>query len=148
VRIAAGAGTGFLLAVLWFDLMFDVQARGHRGGALPAQVRDSIASYYQRVTTAARPMNRLIAAVMVVTVGALVGVVVEGDVAAWRAWLSLALVMVGIVLAAARTVRNAVRLGAQSDSAVEQSVLARSILRDHLVCLAAIAGALVLQLAR
>ena len=25
--IALGAGAGFLLAVLWFDLMFDVQAR-------------------------------------------------------------------------------------------------------------------------
>jgi hypothetical protein len=148
VRTAAGAGTGFLLAVLWFDLMFDVQARSHRGGDLPAPVRDSIASYYRRVTTTARPMNRLIAAVMVVTLGALVGVIVEGDVAPWRAWLALALVMLGIGLAAARTVSNAVRLGAQSDGAAEQSVLARSILRDHLICLTAIAGALVLQLAR
>jgi hypothetical protein len=127
--------------------MFDVQARGHRGGDLPAQVRDSIASYYRRVTTTARPMNRLIAAVMVVTLGALVGVIAEADVAAWRARLSLALVMLGVGLAAARTVPNAVRLGAQSDSVAEQSVLARSILRDHLVCLAAIAGSLVLQLA-
>ena len=25
------AGAGFLLAVLWFDLMFDVQARGNGG---------------------------------------------------------------------------------------------------------------------
>ena len=31
----ASAGGGFLLAVLWFDLMFDVQARGHRERELP-----------------------------------------------------------------------------------------------------------------
>ena len=30
------AGAGFLLAVLWFDLMFDVQARGPRDHVLPA----------------------------------------------------------------------------------------------------------------
>jgi hypothetical protein len=31
----AAAGAGFLLVVLWFDLMFDVQTRGHAGSALP-----------------------------------------------------------------------------------------------------------------
>jgi hypothetical protein len=58
------AGGGFLLAVLWFDLMFDVQVRGHRAAELPDDVLDSIATYYRRVTTTARPMNRLVAAVM------------------------------------------------------------------------------------
>ena len=46
MRIAAAAGSGFLLAVLWFDLMFDVQVRGHRGGTVPGPVRESIAAYY------------------------------------------------------------------------------------------------------
>ena len=56
------AGAGFLLAVLWFDLMFDVQVLGHGPHALPERVLASIAAYYGRVTTAARPMNRLVAA--------------------------------------------------------------------------------------
>ncbi len=56
------AGAGFLLAVLWFDLMFDVQTLRHRTGVLPKPVLDSIAGYYGRVTGAARPMNLLIAA--------------------------------------------------------------------------------------
>jgi hypothetical protein len=146
VRVAAGAGTGFLLAVLWFDLMFDVQARGH-SGELPAEVRDSIAAYYRRVTTAARPMNRLIAAVMLVTLGALVGVIVQGNTRAWSAWLALVLVVFGVGLAAVRTVPHAVRLGTQADTVAEQSQLARGILRDHLCCLAAVFAALVLQLA-
>ncbi len=41
------AGAGFLLAVLWFDLMFDVQARGATVGS-DAVV--SISTYYRRVT--------------------------------------------------------------------------------------------------
>ena len=47
-------GAGFLLAVLWFDLMFDVQVLRNpaRRGAL-----DSVSAYYRRVTTSARPMN-------------------------------------------------------------------------------------------
>ena len=39
------AGAGFLLAVLWFDLMFDVQAAGH-AARLPEPVLASIAAYY------------------------------------------------------------------------------------------------------
>jgi hypothetical protein len=147
VHVAAAAGLGFLLSVLWFDLMFDVQARHPRTGDLPADVRDSIAAYYRRVTTAARPMNRLIALAMAVTLGALVGEIVTGDVAAGFAWVSLALAASAIGLAAARTVRNAVRLGTQADDVATQTALARRILADHLACLAAIAIALGLQIA-
>jgi hypothetical protein len=147
VHAAAASGLGFLLSVLWFDLMFDVQARHPRAGDLPAEVRDSIAAYYRRVTTAARPMNRLVALAMVVTLGALVGEIVTGDVAAGFAWASLVLTVSAIALAAARTVRNAVRLGTQADGAATQSALARRILGDHLACLAAIAIAIGLQVA-
>jgi hypothetical protein len=145
VHAAAATGIGFLLSVLWFDLMFDVQVRGHREPVLPADVRDSIAAYYRRVTTAARPMNRFIALVMLVTLAALAGEIAGDDVKAWVAWTSLVLAGTAIGLAAARTVRNAIRLGAQSDDAATQSALARSILRDHVVCLVAVAAALVLQ---
>jgi hypothetical protein len=145
VHLAATAGLGFLLAVLWFDLMFDVQVLGHHDTALPAEVVDSIAAYYRRVTTNARPMNRLIAFFMLVTVVSLIGEIVQGDVRVWAASLSLGWAAVGIGLAGARTVRNAQQLGSQLDPADEQSELARSILRDHIVCLVAIVTALVLQ---
>jgi hypothetical protein len=45
-----------------------------------------------------------------------------------------------------RTVPNAVRLGAGTGATAERTRLARSIYRDHLLCLAAIASVLVLQL--
>src|SRR5260370_16932877 len=63
----AAAGAGFLLAVLWFDLMFDVHTRKHAGDVLPPEVLASLANYYRRVTTDAYPMNRLVALVMVLT---------------------------------------------------------------------------------
>jgi hypothetical protein len=147
MRSLAAAGAGFLLCVVWFDLMFDVQARRHPDHAVPADVRASIAAYYARVTTAARPMNRLIAVVMVTTIAATIAELVRGDLPAWRAWPALVLTIGAVGLAAARTVGNAQRLGRQADDAEHQSRLARLILRDHLVCFCAIAAVLVLQLA-
>ena len=141
------AGGGFLLAVLWFDLMFDVQVIGHRGRELPEEVLASIALYYRRVTTAARPMNRLIATVMIATLGAIVVQVARPMARQWVPWVSLLLAAAPIVLAGARTVPSAVRLGGRSDSAERQSTLARSILREHLFCAAAIAALLAVQLA-
>jgi hypothetical protein len=147
VRTLAGAGAGFLLAVLWFDLMFDVQARGHAAAEVPAAVVSSIAAYYARVTTSARPMNRLIAATMLITIGALGAELARGDLPAWRSLASLVLTLAAVGLAASRTVPNAVRLGSQTDAAEQQSHLARTILRDHIVCITAIIAVLLLQLA-
>ena len=141
------AGAAFLLAVLWFDLMFDVQALRTPGPELPEPVLASIAGYYARVTTGARPMNRLVALVMLATLGSIIAQLARGEDPRWVAWASLALTGVAVVLAAAPTVPAAVRLGTRRDPIAEQGHLAQSILRDHLFCLAAIAGVLVLQLA-
>ena len=140
------AGGGFLLAVLWFDLMFDVQVLGHRDPELPESSLSSIAAYYARVTTAARPMNRLIATVMLATIAAIVAEIANGDVPTAVAWVSLALAAVPIVLVAARTVPNAVRLGARTDTIAGQSSLARSVCREHVLCLTSIAALIALQL--
>jgi hypothetical protein len=140
------AGAGFLLAVLWFDLMFDVQVVRHGGEELPEAVLASIAGYYARVTTAARPMNRLIAAVMLATLGAIVVQVLAGEESAWVPWSSLVLSAAATGLAGARIVPSAVRLGARSGTAARQSAAARSIYRGHVFCALAIAGVLAIQL--
>jgi hypothetical protein len=147
VNAFVAAGAGFLLAVLWFDLMFDVQALGHGDGELPQRVLDSIGGYYARVTTGARPMNRLIATVMLATLAAIIVEIIDGEVSAWIAYASLALAAFAIVLAGTRTVPSAVRLGSRRDSVVEQSVLARAILAQHVLCFASIIAVLTLQLA-
>jgi hypothetical protein len=140
------AGAGFLLAVLWFDLMFDVQAlRG--GGDPPEEALASIAGYYRRVTTSARPMDRLIALVMLVTLVAIVVEIVRGDRPVWVAWSSLVLAAAPIALAATRTLPRAVRLGSRGDPLDRQIELARSVGRDHLLCLGSIAALLALQVA-
>jgi len=139
-------GAGFLLAVLWFDLMFDVQVRGRGPGDLPEDVLASISGYYRRVTTAARPMNRLIAVVMLATIAAIVVEIAKADEPRWVGWVSLALAASAILLAAAHTVPNAVRLGTRADSIDVQSRIARSVYRDHLFCLATIASVLATQL--
>src|SRR5438067_3331230 len=102
------AGAGFLLAVLWFDLMFDVQVLRRRGPALPEEVLASIAGYYRRVTTRARPMNRLVAVVMLGTIAAVGAQIADGDAPGWVAWTSLGLVGSAIGIAAGHTVSSAV----------------------------------------
>ncbi len=141
------AGAGFLLAVLWFDLMFDVQVLGHRERELPQPQLASIAAYYARVTTAARPMNRLIALVMLATIAGIAVEIADGGVPDAVAWISLALALAPIALAGAHTVPSAVRLGAGADTIERQSVLARSIFREHVLCLVSIAALIALQLA-
>jgi hypothetical protein len=142
----AGAGAGFLLAVLWFDLMFDVQTRRHAGDPLPPEVLASISTYYRRVTTEAYPMNRLVALVMVLTLVAICAVIVEGENPWWIGWGSIALAGSGFVPTMIRTVPNARRLGTGADSPEEQSRLARAVCRDHMFSFARMIGVLVLQL--
>ena len=146
MRALASAGAGFLLAVLWFDLMFDVQVRGHTGAELPEHVLSSIAAYYARVTTTSRPMSRLVLLAMLVTIGALIATLFGDDLPNWRAVIALVLALVAISLAGAHTVPAAVRLGTERDDAATQTCLARSILRDHLVCITAIAVTLLVLL--
>ncbi len=141
------AAAGFLIAVLWFDLMFDVQALPHRRSpALPEEVLDSISRYYRRVTTTASPMGRLVAAVMLALLAALVMQAVRGDAPVWVSAISLPAAGLAIGLAVFHAFGAARRLGARGDAPDRQSELARSILRDHLVCLAAMSTLLATQL--
>jgi hypothetical protein len=142
----AAAGAGFLMAVLWFDLMFDVQA-GRPGAVLPPEAIASISAYYRRVTTEASPMGRVVTLAMLLTVAAIVAGLVLRQGPWWSGWGSLAAAVVGMGLARVRTVPNAVRLGRHGDPPEELTRLARQTLVDHRICLAAMATVLVLQLA-
>jgi hypothetical protein len=140
------ACAGFLLAVLWMDLIFDVQVLGHRsaGDQLPEPVLASIAAYYHRATTTSRPMSRLIALVMVVLLGALGFQATRGHDPRWLLATSAGLAGVPMALALTHTVPSAVRLGHRADSPAEQTRLARSICRDHLICAGSMLAFLIL----
>ena len=135
VLTAAG---GFLLAVLWMDLIFDIQARSG-GPEVGGPALESIAAYYRRATTDSQPMGRLIAAVMMLLLAALIVEAARGQTPGWLLVLSAVLAGGPIALALRRTVPNAIRLGRRTGTAAEQTRLARSVLIDHLVCLAGIA---------
>jgi len=136
------AGGGFLAAVLWFDLMFDVQALG---GTPNVAAIASIMAYYRRVTTEAAPMGHLVAAVMATTLVA--GVLDLTRAESRRAVRAAALLLAAapITLALLRVVPNAAALGLASAAGPEQIALARSILRDHVLCLVSILGFLAVR---
>jgi hypothetical protein len=141
------ACSGFLVAVLWMDLMFDVQVLAHRGATtLPESVLASIANYYHRATTTARPMGHVIAvvmAVMLVSLGIRAAVGVDPP---WLLGVAAVLAVGPVALALVRTVPNAVRLGRRTDTAAEQTRLARSICVQHLACLVSLAAFLAVWL--
>ena len=142
----ASAAAGFLLAVLWFDLMFDTQALRHRDRELPEPALASISAYYRRVLVDASPMGHLVALAMLTTTAALIAGLAGDDVPTATAIASLAVALPAFAIAGLHTVPTAKRLAAQTDTTADQSALARSILRDHLVCLAPITALLALQL--
>jgi hypothetical protein len=130
------ACSGFLLAVLWMDLMFDVQVLAHRHAVeLPEATMASIAGYYHRVTTASRPMSHLIAGVMAILLITLGLRVAGGQDPLWLVVVSVPLAVVPILLALLRTVPNAVRVGRRAGSLDEQTRWARSICVDHMFCI-------------
>lgn len=138
---------GFLLAVLWMDLIFDTQIGVRARGEEPDEVAlASVAGYYRRATTTSRPMSALIALVMSILLGAWVVEAVRGQRPVWLIALSAVLAGGPILLALVRTVPNAVRLGSQTDPTAEQARLARAILLDHIVCFGGISALLVLWL--
>ncbi|MEX2208001.1 MAG: hypothetical protein WEF50_17375 [Myxococcota bacterium] len=138
---------GFLVAIVWMDLIFDVQVLRYTraSGPLPEPVLASIAGYYRRATTDSRPMSRLVAAAMAVAVlGSLYRLVMGDGSLALRA-AAFALCTAPASLALLRVVPNAVRLGQRADDVAAQSALAHSICRDHLLCLALIGAFTLLQ---
>jgi hypothetical protein len=148
VRLIPAACAGFLIAVLWMDLIFDTQVLRHRRvDPLPGPVLESLSAYYHRATTTSRPMGHVIAVVMVILLAALGFRAVSGADAGWlvAAWAVLA--GFPIVLALFRTVPNAVALGNRGGPPAEQTRLARAVLGDHLLCLASMSAFLVLWMA-
>src|ERR1700686_2193192 len=121
MHACVASGAAFLICVLWFDLMFDVQTRNHEGDALPTEVLASISGYYRRVTIEAWPMNRLIAVVMILTLIAIVTEIIRNTDHWWIGWVSLAAAISAIGLARLRTIPNAARLGRATRSVEERT---------------------------
>jgi hypothetical protein len=128
--------------------MFDVQAlRAPRGAALPEPVLASIARDNPRGTTDANPMGRLVGLVMIAAIAAAIVHLFDGSAPLPRRIALLVLLVAPALLAGARVLPNARRLGARADDAETQSRLARAIARDHVACFGSIVALVVLRLA-
>ena len=148
MRVIGAACAGFLIAVLWMDLIFDSQVLRHRGpDDLPEPVLASIAGYYRRATTTSRPMSHLIAVVMAILLAAIGIRAATDDDPIWLPVVAAVLAGIPILLAMLHTVPSAVRLGARADDATEQSRLARAVFRDHGLCLICMSAFLILWIA-
>jgi hypothetical protein len=92
-------------------------------------------------------MGRLVGLVMAVLLVSLVAQAVIGEAPVWVSAVSIPAAAIGAGLAMGRVFGRAQRLGARTDPPTMRSALARSICRDHLVCLAAMASVLAVQIA-
>lgn len=135
---------GFMLAILYIDLMFDVLTVPYRrgGAALPAEVLDRLAHYYGRVTQ--NPYVLMF--VMLTTAVALVLQVVYDLAPRWAAYSSMAVLVVAMAAGMFKVIPSARRLASGSDSARERTRLAHGVFTAHVLLFVCILALAVIQL--
>ncbi len=132
---------GFMIAVLYMDLVFDMSALPYRssGAPLPADVLESIASYYRLITK--NPY--LLTFVMLTATGCVVAQIAYALVARWVAWTSLGLMALAMSTAVFKVIPTAQRLATSKDAVEQRTRMVHSILPYHLVlltCILSLAG--------
>ena len=132
---------GFMLAVLYIDLMFDVTAVPYRrtGTTLPKEVLDPITHYYGRITQ--NPYVLMF--VMLTTTVCLVAEIVYDLTPRWAAYSSLVAMGLAMATGTAKVIPTAQRLASGKDPADKQTSLIHGMFPSHvflLICILALAG--------
>ena len=124
---------GFMLAVLYIDLMFDVSAAPYRhtGTTIPKEVLDPITNYYGRITQ--NPYVLMF--VMLTTTLCIVTEIVYGLAPRWVGYSSLILMGMSLVAGTLKVIPTARRLGANKDSDDVRTRMAHSLLPFHVFLL-------------
>jgi hypothetical protein len=124
---------GFMLAVLYIDLMFDVSALPYRrtNSPIPKEVLDPIASYYRRVVQ--NPYVLMF--VMLVATTSIVAEIVYALVPQWVGYSSLALMGLSMVAGTLKVIPTAQRLAADNAPDDARSRMVHSMLPFHIVLL-------------
>lgn len=136
---------GFMLAVLYIDLMFDVTAVPYRrsGAPLPKAVLDPITLYYGRITQ--NPF--VLGFVMLTTAVSLVFEIVYNLVPRWAGYVSLGAMALAMVAATLKVIPAAQRLASGKDPADVQTRLIHGMFPSHVVLLISILLLAAVQLA-
>jgi hypothetical protein len=124
---------GFLIAVLYIDLVFDVSALPHprEHAALPSHVRDPIATYYRYVTR-----NPYLLMVIMVTASAcIVAEVVFNLVPRWAGYVSLLQIALSVSTAVFKVIPAARRLAIGGETPESQTRIIVMVLRYHILLL-------------
>ncbi len=127
---------GFMLAVLYIDLMFDVTAVRYRGtnAPIPADVVRPIASYYGRITQ--NPYVLMF--VMLTATVCIVAEIVYELVPRWAAYSSLVFMAFAMLAGGGRVIPAAQRLASGKDPEDRQTQLIHSMFPGHIVLLVSI----------
>ena len=127
---------GFMLAVLYVDLMFDVSAVPYRrtNAPLPGGVVESIASYYRRITQ--NPYVLMF--VMLTATVCIVTEIVYDLVPRWVGYSSLVFMGTAMLAGVGRVIPAAQRLASGKDAEDMRTRLVHSLLPGHLVLLISI----------
>jgi hypothetical protein len=135
---------GFMLAILYIDLMFDVMSVPHRrsGTTLPKNVLEPITHYYRRVTQ--NPYVLMF--VMMTTTISLVVQIVYGLTLQWAAYSSLAAMGLAMVAGIVKVVPAARRLASGREPPDVQTRLIHGVFTAHVLLLACILVLAVIQL--
>jgi len=124
---------GFMMAVLYIDLMFDVSAAPYRKthAVLPKDVLDPITHYYGRITQ--NPYVLMF--IMLTAAVSIVAQIVYGLAPRWASYSSLVVMGASMMTGTLKVIPTAQRLGSAKDSAEEQTRMAHSMLVPHAVLL-------------
>ncbi len=136
---------GFMLAILYMDLMFDVMSVPYRrsGAALPRDVLEPITHYYRRVTQ--NPYVLMF--VMLTTTTFLVLQVVYGLTPRWAAYTSLVAMGLAMATGILKVIPAARRIASGKDPAEVQARLIHGVFTAHVLLLACIVVLAAIQLA-
>lgn len=139
--ITVFACIGFMLAILYIDLMFDVMSVPHRrsGATLPKGVLEPITHYYARVTQ--NPYVLMF--VMLTTTICLVVQAVYGLAPRWAAYTSLAAMGLAMVAGIVKVIPAARRIASGKDPAEVRTRLIHGVFTAHallFVCILVLAA--------
>ena len=127
---------GFMIAVLYIDLVFDFSGLPHRrsGEPLAPAVLDPIATYYRYITR--NPY--LLMLIMATAAGCIVVQIYHESVPRWTGYASLLLMVFNTLIAVLRVIPAAQRLASGRDTVELQTRLVHGVLPYHVLLLASV----------
>ncbi len=124
---------GFMIAVLYMDLVFDISALPYRktGSNLPKEILEAIATYYRYVTR----NPSLLVFVLLTAAACILKELNMQRVPQWAGYLSAVLMATVMLLGMLKVIPTAQRLASGKDTEEKQTRLVHSLFPYHILLL-------------